>query len=85
VNGSLRRLYRQRNIIVHGGTTHNPALAATLRTTAPLIGAGLDRITHAFLTEGVDPLDLASRAQVRLASVAKSTWRPIVELLEAPG
>jgi hypothetical protein len=35
----LRRLYRQRNIIAHGGTTAAVALDAALRTAAPLIGS----------------------------------------------
>ncbi|OQD52090.1 hypothetical protein BM536_036360 [Streptomyces phaeoluteigriseus] len=41
---ALRRPYRIRNIIRHGGATQGVALEASLRTAAPLVGAGLDRI-----------------------------------------
>ncbi|MDX6420952.1 MAG: hypothetical protein QOG28_5572, partial [Trebonia sp.] len=51
VEGTLRRLYRQRNIVLHGGSTQAVALDATLRTCAPLVGAGLDRIAHAYLAD----------------------------------
>jgi hypothetical protein len=51
VEGTLRRLYRQRNIVLHGGSTQAVALDATLRTSAPLVGAGLDRIAHAYLAD----------------------------------
>jgi hypothetical protein len=67
VEGSLRRLYRQRNIVLHGGSTQAVALDATLRTCAPLVGAGLDRIAHAYLADRVLPLTLAARAETRLA------------------
>lgn len=63
IRGVFRRLYRQRNIVVHGGNTAAIALDSCLRTAAPLIGAGLDRLVHAQLIEHVDPLDLAARAE----------------------
>src|SRR5262249_7221560 len=62
VQRCARRLYRQRNIVLHGGDTQAVALLAALRTAAPLVGVGLDRLTHAYLTAQVEPLDLASRA-----------------------
>ncbi|MFC4008030.1 hypothetical protein ACFOY2_12415 [Nonomuraea purpurea] len=42
LRAGLRRLYRQRNIILHGGSTRSVALAATVRTAGPLVGAALD-------------------------------------------
>ena len=60
--GAFRRLYRQRNIVVHGGYTEAIALDSALRIAAPLVGAGLDRLMHAQLSGGLDPLDLAARA-----------------------
>ncbi|MEV0453822.1 integrase [Catellatospora methionotrophica] len=78
----LRRLYRIRNIVLHGGATQSVALHATLRTAAPLVGAGLDRIAHASLTEGIDPLDLAARAELALSLVGGETGLTPVELLE---
>jgi hypothetical protein len=82
---AIRRLYRSRNIVLHGGSTQGVAMDASLRTAAPLVGAGLDRIVHAVLTEGLSPLDLAARAEVSLQLVGGETGHSIVELLERPG
>ncbi|KOV36165.1 hypothetical protein [Streptomyces sp. XY152] len=79
---AMRRLYRTRNIILHGGATHGVALEASLRTAAPLLGAGLDRIVHASYTEDLDPLDLAARAEVALQLVHGETGLTTVDLLE---
>lgn len=82
VEGTLRRLYRQRNIVLHGGSTQSVALDATLRTCAPLIGAGLDRIAHAYLADHVLPLTLAARAETRLALTSPKGAAQITDLLE---
>lgn len=79
---ALRRFYRQRNILMHGGTTNSIALPTALRTTAPLIGAGLDRITHAALVERVDALQLAARAQLNIDLLGSDDARHLVDLLE---
>lgn len=79
---ALRRLYRTRNIVLHGGSTQSVVLHATLRTAAPLLGAGLDRITHAATVEGIDPLHLAARAELALCLVGGETGLSPVELLE---
>jgi len=79
---AMRRLYRQRNILLHGGATSSIALLVTLRTAAPLVGAGLDRITHAWLTNAVEPLDLAERAQISLALVGGPDGPHVCDLLE---
>src|SRR5262249_59899550 len=68
---AVRRFYRARNIVLHGGSVQGVALEASLRTGAPLIGAGLDRITHAALVEGLQPLDLAARAEASLRLVVR--------------
>ncbi|MDQ0305460.1 hypothetical protein J2S46_000016 [Kitasatospora herbaricolor] len=81
---AMRRLYRTRNIILHGGATSGVALEASLRIAAPLLGAGLDRIVHAAYTEGLDPLDLAARAEVALQLVNGETGLTTVDLLEPP-
>jgi hypothetical protein len=44
ITESFRRLYRNRNIVLHGGKTDAVGLRACLRISAPLVGAGLDRI-----------------------------------------
>lgn len=79
---SLRRLYRQRNLVVHGGQIAGEALSATLRTVAPLVGAGLDRITHAYLTKGTEALDLAARARFEVERAGSAGAPPITALLE---
>ncbi|GIM91012.1 hypothetical protein [Paractinoplanes toevensis] len=79
---AMRRLYRARNIVLHGGSTQGVALKASLRIAAPLIGAGLDRITNAALVEGLAPLDLAARAEVGLKLVGGETGLTVVDLLE---
>ena len=66
---AFRRLYRQRNLVLHGGEIEAVALSATLRVVAPLVGAGFDRIAHAALVEGTAPADIAARAFNRLHSL----------------
>lgn len=82
---AIRRLYRSRNIVLHGGSTQGVALDASLRTAAPLLGAGLDRIVHAGLSEELMPLDLSERARVSLQLVGGETGLSVVELLEPVG
>lgn len=83
VQTALRRLYRQRNLLMHGGTTNSIALSAALRAAAPLVAAGLDRITHAWLVDGIDPLHLASRARLNIDLVGGDDGRHLVDLLES--
>lgn len=83
--GVFRRLYRQRNIVLHGGNTVAIALDSALRTAAPLIGAGLDRLVHAQLIGGVSPLDLAARAENSLSLAGDALGPSVTDLLEAPG
>jgi hypothetical protein len=82
VEGSLRRLYRQRNIVLHGGSTESVALDAALRTAAPLVGAGLDRVAHAYLADGITPLALAATAETSLALAGAPDVLPVTDLLE---
>jgi hypothetical protein len=79
---SLRRLYRQRNLVVHGGQVHGVALEAALRTSAPLVGAGLDRITHAFLTREMPPLALASQARMEVERTGAAGAPALTAMLE---
>jgi hypothetical protein len=79
---SLRRLYRSRNIILHGGSTGGVALQATLRVTPPLVGAALDRLAHADLVAGVPPLVLASRAELALRMVGDELGPGLCDLIE---
>ncbi len=67
------RLYRQRNLIAHGGRIDAIGLAPTLRLTAPLVGAGVDRLAHAALTAGPEPLALAAATRARLETLTPAT------------
>ncbi|SEU12669.1 integrase [Nonomuraea wenchangensis] len=82
VEVSLRRLYRSRNIVLHGGSTGGVALQAALRVTAPLVGAALDRLAHADLVAGVPPLVLASRAETALHMVGDQMGPALCDLIE---
>ena len=74
----FRRLYRNRNIVLHGGKTTAIGLRACLRIAAPLVGAGVDRIAHAAYTEELGPLELAARARLRLDAMdSAAAVRPI--------
>ena len=72
-------------MVLHGGSTSSVVLDATLRTTAPLIGAGLDRIAHHYFDSGMSPLDLAARAELATALVGGETGLSLVDLLQQPG
>jgi hypothetical protein len=79
---AFRRLYRQRNLVLHGGHTAGVSLRAAVRTAAPLVGAGIDRITHASLAGDVRPLDLAARAHVEVERAGTSQAPALTALLE---
>jgi hypothetical protein len=81
LSGVFRRLYRQRNIVVHGGSTEAIALEAALRAAAPLIGAALDRLVHAQLINDERPLTLAARAENSIALVGDPMGPDITGLL----
>jgi hypothetical protein len=69
---AFRRLYRQRNLVLHGGITNGVALPASLRTITPLVGAAMDRIAHAWYVDNLSPLELAARARISLDTVGSS-------------
>ena len=71
VESSLRRMYRCRNMIVHGGTTRGDVLDSTVRVVAPLVGAALDRLVHSHMVVGTEPLDLATRADAAISLVSE--------------
>ena len=79
---AFRRFYRQRNLVLHGGRTGAVALRASLRTVAPLVGAGMDRIVHAHLIAGTHPLDLAARARLEISRAGSRDGSPLTALLE---
>jgi hypothetical protein len=82
VSTAFRRLYRHRNMVLHWGKTDAVGLRACLRTAAPLVGAGLDRIAHAWFVQGAHPLELAARARLRLGTIESASANSVLDLLE---
>jgi hypothetical protein len=78
---AFSRLYRQRNMILHGGKTNGIALRGSLRTSAKLVGAGMDRITHAWYVKGVRPIELAARARAAILLASEHDAADCVDLL----
>ncbi len=79
---ALQRLYRQRNLVLHWGKTDAVALRAGLRTAAPLVGAGMDRIAHAWFVQKIRPLELAARARMALEVIGTRPGTNCLDLLE---
>ncbi len=79
---AFHRLYRQRNLVLHGGRLNSVALKASLRTVSKLAGAGMDRITHAHYVQQVRPLELVARANLSIALISKDRALECVSLLE---
>jgi len=80
------RLYRLRNLVMHGGSTDSIATAGVIGTMPPLVGAGIDRLAHGLLGTNppTEPLALAARATVNLAKATKGQADSLSQLLEAP-
>jgi hypothetical protein len=80
------RLYRLRNRVMHGGSAKSVATPSVVGTMPALIGAGIDRISHAVLSADprMSPLGLAARATVNLAQAQSGSFSCLSRLLEAP-
>lgn len=83
VSDSFHRLYRQRNLILHGGRVQSVALRGSLRTAAKLVGAGLDRVAHGWYVKGIRPLELVARARNAIALISTDDPAACVDLLGA--
>ena len=79
---AFHRLYRQRNLVLHGGRLDSVTLKASLRTVSKLAGAGMDRITHGHYVQSVRPLELVARANLSIALISKERALDCVDLLE---
>ena len=79
---AFHRLYRQRNLILHGGRLDSVTLKASLRTVARLAGAGIDRITHGHYVQSFRPLELVARADLSIALITRQSAISCVDLLE---
>lgn len=82
IGESFHRLYRQRNLILHGARLDSVALTASLRTVAKLAGAGMDRITHGHYVQNLRPMELVAKANLALALVSRELPLGCVDLLE---
>lgn len=82
IGESFHRLYRQRNLILHGGRLDSVALSASLRTVAKLAGAGMDRITHGWYVQSLQPLELVARANLSLELASRDNPLSCADLLE---
>lgn len=81
------RLYRKRNMVVHGGQIRGANLHSISETLTPLIGAGIDRIVHAELQFGVPPIELSAMAEARvdyLSPPVSGSGGGLLDLLEHP-
>lgn len=81
------RLYRKRNMIVHGGQINGSNLHSISETLTPLIGAGIDRVVHVGLKYGVKPVELSAMAESRLHYLAPASANSagnLLDLLEFP-
>lgn len=81
IDDSMRRLYTQRNLIMHAGRFDSVALSATLRTAPHLVGAGLDRILAA--ADIMSPQRLGARAEMELSLLENDPGRQLTALLPA--
>ncbi|MYN26953.1 integrase [Duganella levis] len=82
IGESFHRLYRQRNLILHGGRLDSVALEASLRTVAKLAGAGMDRITHGHYVQNLKPMELVAKANLGIALASRENVLDCVDLLE---
>ena len=79
---AFRRLYRHRNLLLHGGLRDAVGVDRSLHAVAPLVGAGLDRLAHAWIVEDLAPLSLAARANLAMDLLGTSDGSALVDLLE---
>ncbi len=80
---TLRRLYTQRNLIMHAGSFRSVTLRATLRTAPKLVACGVDRVVDSYMgSPPIDPVGLAARAAAELGLLGTPAARLLCELLE---
>jgi hypothetical protein len=82
-SGVFRRLYYQRNFIMHAAKFDSVTLGVSVRTAPALVAAALDRVVNAQHGKmPVPPLTLAARAENELNMVGKTGAHPIYLLLD---
>lgn len=79
----FRRLYYQRNFIMHAAKFDSVTLNISARTAPFLVAAGLDRIVNAQHGDSsVGPLDLAARAENEIGLLGTAGAKPLHLLLD---
>lgn len=82
-SSAFRRLYYQRNFIMHAAKFDSVTLGVTARTAPLLVAAALDRIVNAQHGDSsIGPLDLAARAENELKLLGLAGARPLHLLLD---
>jgi hypothetical protein len=82
-SGVFRRLYYQRNFIMHAAKFDSVTLGVSARTAPALVAAALDRVVNAQHGRiSISPLALAARAENELEMVGKSGTHAIYLLLD---
>ena len=79
----FRRMYRLRNLILHWGKTDAVAARSCLRSVAPLVAEGMDRIVHSYFVDNVKPIELAAFARIKTETLDPDDVRGIVDLLSS--
>ena len=79
---ALKRLYRLRNLVAHGGRTDSIVLEAGVRAAAPMVGAAFDRIHHASISSKLEPVELIAKAQSRIFLLDPTQPKRLLSLLE---
>jgi hypothetical protein len=82
VECALKRLYRLRNMVAHGGRTDSIVLESGVRAAAPLVGAAFDRIHHASISMKLSPVELIARAKMRISPLDPTQPLQLVSILE---
>ena len=80
---AFRRLYYQRNFIMHVAKFDSVSLPSTTRSAPQLVAAGVDRVVNArFAAQQVSALGLAARAHNELSLVGGSGGKSLHNLLD---
>jgi hypothetical protein len=79
---TIARLYRERNVVMHGGVLEGQGLRATLRVAEPLIGAAFDRLTNGTYVRSVSPMRLLAQATTEIELANHRTPQQLCDLLE---
>ncbi|MDI2019808.1 hypothetical protein [Paenarthrobacter nicotinovorans] len=79
----FRRLYYQRNFVMHAAKFDSVSLQSTIRSAPKLVAAGLDRVVHAkHVRTPAEPLGLAARARNEIDMLGTAGEREIFRLLK---